>query len=308
MGRTAYEGGFAEILTVLAVTEGTYLDWPARNAARGAAPKTPIYRDWTAVHASPEFEKFVRGLFAALDELASPQSRRPAWRDSSRSRSATSSISSTWATQTHRPPARSETFSKPAGIRHSQRTRESISSRRGDSRIARPRPRGGPHGQFRARMILDRPCQGGLSLAYEHMYCPCSDGQPMFRASRKGACTRAGPPSTAVRRRASRKGACTRRSALHSATGHAPPVRERAPAPVRPPWQAIAAPPREGSVHLRRTTRLSVCRRAPLRKGSVRPAPGGPPGPRRRTRAKGEVRPKHAAKDSSSALGSVGSE
>ena len=34
MGRTAYEGGFAEILTVLAVTEGTYLDWPARN--RGA--------------------------------------------------------------------------------------------------------------------------------------------------------------------------------------------------------------------------------------------------------------------------------
>ena len=70
MGRTAYEGGFAEILTVLAVTEGTYLDWPARNAARRAAPKTPIYRDWTAVHASPEFEKFVRGLFAALDELA----------------------------------------------------------------------------------------------------------------------------------------------------------------------------------------------------------------------------------------------
>ena len=69
MGRTAYEGGFAEILTVLAVTEGTYLDWPARNAARGAAPKTPIYRDWTAVHTSPEFEKFVRGLFAVLDEL-----------------------------------------------------------------------------------------------------------------------------------------------------------------------------------------------------------------------------------------------
>ena len=69
MGRTAYEGGFAEILTVLAVTEGTYLDWPVRNAARGAVPKTPIYRDWTEVHASPEFETFVRGLFSTLDAL-----------------------------------------------------------------------------------------------------------------------------------------------------------------------------------------------------------------------------------------------
>ena len=69
MGRTAYEGSFAEILTLLAVTEGTYLDWPARNAERGADPMTPIYRDWTAVHASPEFETFVRGLFDALDAL-----------------------------------------------------------------------------------------------------------------------------------------------------------------------------------------------------------------------------------------------
>ena len=51
--------------------------------------------------------------------------------------------------------------------------------------------------QFCAPMILDGPCQGGLSLDYEHMYCPWSDGQPMFHASRKGACTRAGPPTTA---------------------------------------------------------------------------------------------------------------
>ena len=95
------------------------------------------------------------------------------------------------------------------------------------------------------------------------------------RASRKGACTRAAkglrasyrrraspqgerapPPAKGLRasnrRRASRKGACTRAgSPERASTG--------------------AAPPREGSVHLRRTTRQSVCRRAPLRKGSVRP-------------------------------------
>ena len=75
------------------------------------------------------------------------------------------------------------------------------------------------------------------------------------------------------------RGACTRgRSALHSATGAAPPVRERAPAPVRPPQRDRRAPPRKGSVHLRRTTRTE---RVPVRaspQGECATAPGGPAG------------------------------
>ena len=69
MGRVAYEGSFAEIVTVLAVTEGAYLDWPARIKKRGDLPQTPIYLGWIEVHASPEFEAFVRGLFTTLDGL-----------------------------------------------------------------------------------------------------------------------------------------------------------------------------------------------------------------------------------------------
>ena len=56
----------------------------------------------------------------------------------------------------------------------------------------------------------------------------------------------------AVLRRASRKGACT--------------PRRQTPFGASPG----AAPPREGSVQLRRTTHQCVCRRAPPRKESVR--------------------------------------
>jgi len=68
--RLAVEGGFPHLLTALTVSEWSYLDWADRLAGRGAIPTVPAYRDWIALHRTPEFREFVGWLQGRLDRLA----------------------------------------------------------------------------------------------------------------------------------------------------------------------------------------------------------------------------------------------
>ena len=48
--RTSLEGTFDEIVLVLYVTEGTYLDWGARLTEEKVNPTNPVYREWIDLH------------------------------------------------------------------------------------------------------------------------------------------------------------------------------------------------------------------------------------------------------------------
>ncbi|MGQ4810565.1 Aminopyrimidine aminohydrolase [Candidatus Entotheonellaceae bacterium PAL068K] len=48
--RVGLTGDFESILTILYVTEGTYLDWGTRLLAAAKQPEQPIYREWIALH------------------------------------------------------------------------------------------------------------------------------------------------------------------------------------------------------------------------------------------------------------------
>ena len=50
--RTALQGQFIDIMTILYVTEGTYLDWATRLLEAGRRPDTPkIYAEWIDITA-----------------------------------------------------------------------------------------------------------------------------------------------------------------------------------------------------------------------------------------------------------------
>jgi thiaminase/transcriptional activator TenA len=68
--RTGLEGDFAEIATILYVTEGTYLDWGTRLLAAGKQPEHPVYREWIAIHGPQVLGAFVEGLGSHLDNTA----------------------------------------------------------------------------------------------------------------------------------------------------------------------------------------------------------------------------------------------
>ena len=68
MTRVAYEGSYVELLTVLVVTELTYLEWALALTARGPGPSDAVQREWIAIHASEEFRTFVLWLVRSLDE------------------------------------------------------------------------------------------------------------------------------------------------------------------------------------------------------------------------------------------------
>ncbi len=74
MARMAHEGLFTEVLTALVVTESVYLAWASRRAPPSSRPLPWVYREWTAIHASREFRRFVGWLEQTLD--AQPLSRR----------------------------------------------------------------------------------------------------------------------------------------------------------------------------------------------------------------------------------------
>ena len=49
--RTALQGDFIDIMTILYVTEGTYLDWATRLLEAGRRPESPkIYAEWIDIH------------------------------------------------------------------------------------------------------------------------------------------------------------------------------------------------------------------------------------------------------------------
>ena len=48
--RTSFEGTFDEIVMVLYVTEGTYLDWGARLMEEKVKPANSVYREWIDLH------------------------------------------------------------------------------------------------------------------------------------------------------------------------------------------------------------------------------------------------------------------
>ena len=60
--RTALEGDFDDIATVLYVTEGTYLDWGTRLIEQGSSPDNRIYREWIEIHGPEVLGEFVAGL------------------------------------------------------------------------------------------------------------------------------------------------------------------------------------------------------------------------------------------------------
>lgn len=48
--RTGLEGTFEDCMTILYVTEGTYLDWGTRFLEAGKNPSSPVYREWIDLH------------------------------------------------------------------------------------------------------------------------------------------------------------------------------------------------------------------------------------------------------------------
>ncbi len=67
MVRTGLEGAFEDILTVLYVTEGTYLDWGTRLLEAGKRPRNPIYRQWIEIHGPAVLGDLVNWMAAHLD-------------------------------------------------------------------------------------------------------------------------------------------------------------------------------------------------------------------------------------------------
>ena len=74
--RSGLEGDFEDILTVLYVTEGTYLDWGTRLQEQGKSPANPIYREWIDIHGPRVLGELVRWMGGHLDG-ADNAARRP---------------------------------------------------------------------------------------------------------------------------------------------------------------------------------------------------------------------------------------
>ena len=74
--RVGYEGDFEDIVTVLYVTEGTYLDWGTRLLKAGKRPASPVYQEWIDIHGPEVLGEFVGWLGNHLDGV-DIGSRRP---------------------------------------------------------------------------------------------------------------------------------------------------------------------------------------------------------------------------------------
>ena len=67
MMRVGLEGEFEDILTVLYVTEGTYLDWGTRLIEAGKRPGNPVYREWIEIHGPAVLGELVGWMVQHLD-------------------------------------------------------------------------------------------------------------------------------------------------------------------------------------------------------------------------------------------------
>ncbi len=74
--RTGLEGRFEDILTILYVTEGTYLDWGTRLLQAGKQPDHPVYREWITLHGPDVLGELVTWTGQQLDR-ADLGTRRP---------------------------------------------------------------------------------------------------------------------------------------------------------------------------------------------------------------------------------------
>ena len=75
MVRTGVEGDFWDIIAVLAVTEGTYLDWARRLIEAGKRPGNTVYQEWIDIHA-PEVLDGIAGWTSRQLDMIDPH-RRP---------------------------------------------------------------------------------------------------------------------------------------------------------------------------------------------------------------------------------------
>ena len=69
IARVGHEGSFDEIITVLYVTEGTYLDWASRLIDAGRRPDNEIYREWIDLHGPAALGDFVSWMGSHLDSI-----------------------------------------------------------------------------------------------------------------------------------------------------------------------------------------------------------------------------------------------
>ena len=66
--RVGLEGTFEDVLTLLYVTEGTYLDWGTRLLQAGKQPAQPIYREWIELHGPAVLGPLVSWIATHLDQ------------------------------------------------------------------------------------------------------------------------------------------------------------------------------------------------------------------------------------------------
>lgn len=69
MVRTALEGRFEDIIMLLYVTEGSYLDWGTRFLKAGKSPSNPVYREWIGLHGPDVLGGLVDWMRGYLDGL-----------------------------------------------------------------------------------------------------------------------------------------------------------------------------------------------------------------------------------------------
>jgi thiaminase/transcriptional activator TenA len=67
--RVGLEGTFEDVLMLLYVTEGTYLDWGTRLLEAGKQPDNPIYREWIELHGPAVLGDLVGWLGERLDRV-----------------------------------------------------------------------------------------------------------------------------------------------------------------------------------------------------------------------------------------------
>ncbi len=70
--RVGVEGDFEDIITVLYVAEGTYLDWGTRLIEQGKRPANPIYREWIDIHGPAVLGDIVKWMEKHLDSAGGP--------------------------------------------------------------------------------------------------------------------------------------------------------------------------------------------------------------------------------------------
>ena len=67
LARVGLEGTFADALTVLYVTEGTYLDWGTALIRQGRDPENRVYGEWIALHGPDVLGELVGWMADYLD-------------------------------------------------------------------------------------------------------------------------------------------------------------------------------------------------------------------------------------------------